>query len=270
MPELIPIFWHATQITFLWLCAFGIIFSVLAYFVPCNPDQPLWRKDILTDIAYAFIIPILGRFARVAFIGIAIFLLFHNTSQQTLHSYLLNGFGPLQAWPLWLQAAVIFLLSDIYLYWSHRLWRFHAIHHSSTHIDWLSTYRFHPINTWLSFTLLDTLILLSGFSPEATVLMGSFNVIYSAMVHANLNWTFGPFKHVFSSPVFHRWHHTAQAEGMNKNFAATFPLLDIAFGTFYMPEGRVPESYGVDGLDIGRGFIAHTMSPFKKAPSPLQ
>ena len=88
-------------------------------------------------------------------------------------------------------------------------------------------------------------------------------MVYSAMVHANLNWTFGPFKYIFASPVFHRWHHTSLAEGRDKNFAPTFPLLDIVFGTFYMPENRLPEQYGVSGSKIPDGFISQMIWPFK-------
>ena len=107
-------------------------------------------------------------------------------------------------------------------------------------------------------------MLFLGFSPESVSVMATFNLIYSAMVHANLNWTFGPFKYLFASPVFHRWHHTSQIEGMDKNFAPTFPLLDIVFGTFYMPEGRLPESYGVPGSDIPEGFWGQMAWPFRQ------
>ena len=47
------------------------------------------------------------------------------------------------------------------------------MHHSSETLDWLSTYRFHPVNVWLSFTMVDTLMLLSGFSPAAITAMGA-------------------------------------------------------------------------------------------------
>ena len=70
--------------------------------------------------------------------------------------------------------------------------------------------------------------------------LGPFNIFHSAFVHANLNWDLGPFRYVIATPVFHRWHHTAPNEGGNTNFAGTFPLWDILFGTFRMPENRLP------------------------------
>jgi sterol desaturase/sphingolipid hydroxylase (fatty acid hydroxylase superfamily) len=253
----------------LWLGGFFVAFNLLAVIMPCNPGQKWLRQGSLTDILYFFIVPTLSRFVLIFYISIGVFILFHQESTETIQTYLQNGFGPLSRMPVWWQAAAVFLIADVMLYWTHRcfhrktLWRWHAIHHSTKEVDWLSTYRFHPINIWLSFTVVDAIMLLAGFSPEAVSTMAAFNMIYSAMVHANLNWTFGPFKYIFASPVFHRWHHTAQEEGMNKNFAPTFPLLDIVFGTFYMPEGKLPEHYGVPGSNIPTDFIGQITWPFK-------
>ncbi len=261
---------QSSLILFVWLCAFFVVFSLLPKIGACNKGQRWWRKDSLTDIAYYFMIPILTRFVRILFMGAGIFFVFHGKSNETIGQYLENGFGPLGALPIWLQAAIIVLVSDVILYWTHRIfhgkkmWRFHAIHHSAEQVDWLTAYRFHPVNLWLSFTLVDTLVMFSGFSPAAVACMSVVNTCYSAMVHANLNWTFGSFRYLFASPVFHRWHHTAQEEGQDKNFAPTFPLIDIVFGTFYMPESRMPELYGVPNEDIPKTFIGQLMWPFKR------
>ena len=81
-------------------------------------------------------------------------------------------------------------------------------------------------------------------------MLGPLTIAHSAFVHANLDWTLGPFKYVIARPVFHRWHHTAADRGGEKNFAATFPVLDLMFGTFYMPEGELPDNYGIDDRDL--------------------
>ena len=125
-----------------------------------------------------------------------------------------------------------------------------------------------PVNSLLEFGLADVAVLLLSFAPQALVVLVPFNVVYSAMVHANLNWTFGPLRYVFASPVFHRWHHTAQEEGMDKNFAPTFPFLDVVFGTFYMPEGRKPEHYGAPGMNVPETFVGQMIWPFKKQKQP--
>jgi len=96
------------------------------------------------------------------------------------------------------------------------------------------------------------------------VVVGPFTIAYSAFVHANLNWTLGPFKYVLASPVFHRWHHTPADEGGDKNFASTFPILDWLFGTFYMPEGKVPTAYGIDDKEFPEGFGSQLLYPFRR------
>ncbi len=256
----------------IWMAGFFVVFGIGERLMPCNPGQSWFKKAQITDVVYFLALPILTRFVQAGYLSLGIIMLFHSESPAQIKYYLEFGFGPLSRWPVWVQAAVIFLVSDFILYWTHRwfhgreMWRFHAIHHSPTMVDWHSTYRFHPVNVWLTFTLVDAMMLIIGFSPESVGLMGVFNLIYSAMVHANLNWTFGPFRYLFSSPVFHRWHHTSQEEGMDKNFAPTFPLLDIIFGTFYMPEGELPQHYGTTDKDMPHSFFAQMAYPFKNRP----
>jgi len=255
----------------LFLVAFGlfVLFSLLERWTPCNPGQSLLDKHVLTDVAYYFVIPIFTKLIFIIYIRMGVSLFFADASDDTVAYNIMHGFGPLGALPVWAQAAISFILSDVILYWTHRLfhgknfWRFHAIHHCPTQVSWHSTYRFHPVNIWLTFTLVNTLMVFMGLSMQSMAILATFNTLYSAMVHANLNWTFGPFKYCFASPVFHRWHHTSQAEGMDKNFAPTFPLLDVVFGTYYMPEGKVPEHYGITGTDIPESFWEQLVWPFK-------
>jgi sterol desaturase/sphingolipid hydroxylase (fatty acid hydroxylase superfamily) len=170
--------------------------------------------------------------------------------------------------PIWQQCLAIQLLQDVMLYWIHRGfhtplgWRFHAVHHSPTNLDWMSAPRNHVVNFVLSFILADVVVQLMGFAPLALYILAPINVFWSCMVHANLNWTFGPLRFVLASPVFHRWHHTLESEGLNKNFAPTFPVLDVIFGTFHMPAGKVPEQFGNGEPDFPEGFLGQLIFPF--------
>jgi sterol desaturase/sphingolipid hydroxylase (fatty acid hydroxylase superfamily) len=253
-----------------WLAGFFVMFGILEKLTPCNRGHNPVNREFLTNSIYYFVMPILGRFINTVYTGLGILIFFRGVPDEEIYAAVIYGRGPLAEIPVWAQAAIIFLASDFLLYWTHRLfhtgklWPIHSIHHSSTEIHWHSTYRFHPLNVWLTFTLVDTIMLFIGFSLEAVTLMATFNMLYSAMVHANLNWTFGPFRYIFASPVFHRWHHTMQDEGMDKNFAPTFPLLDIVFGTFYMPDNRVPESYGIQGANVPESFLGQVIYPFRR------
>ena len=64
-------------------------------------------------------------------------------------------------------------------------------------------------------------------------------------------------------PVFHRWHHTPIEEGGNTNFAGTFPLWDLLFGTFRMPENRLPDNYGVEDQEIPAEIAGQLAYPFR-------
>ncbi len=260
---------HWLTSTVPWLLGYMVVFSLLALAVPCNRGQRFLRTGIVTDLLYSLLSPTFYRLGRTLFMAIIFYYLFLGESQEQLAHYMRYGFGPAKELPLWLQAAAVFIISDFLLYFLHRyfhhsprLWPFHAIHHSPEEVDWLSTFRFHPVNTWLSFALTDALVMAIGFSPASVGVLALFNMLYSPLVHANLNWTFGGFKYLFASPVFHRWHHTSQAEGMDKNFAPTFPIIDVMFGTFYMPEGKVPEHFGVSGANIPTGFFRQLVWPF--------
>jgi sterol desaturase/sphingolipid hydroxylase (fatty acid hydroxylase superfamily) len=162
------------------------------------------------------------------------------------------------------------VVSDFLLYWAHRVfhgarfWRFHAIHHSAKEVDWTVAYRFHPVNLWLGSFLVAAIMLFLGISPAVLLFLVAFDTTTAAFVHANLNWTLGPFKYVLASPVFHRWHHTALDRGGSKNFAGTFPIFDLMFGTFYMPQNVLPDDYGVDDPAFPKGFAAQLVYPFKQ------
>ena len=248
----------------------GIVFSVLTHWSACNPGRPWWRKrEIVTDICYWFLIPLAARFVRIGLMVMGAAYLFNIHGVEALNEFYNDGFGPLATLPLWAQALIFLVASDFLTYWIHRgfhgvsLWKYHAIHHSSEDLDWISAARFHPVNIFLGTVLVDVGLLLAGISPNVMLWLGPFITGTSAMVHANLNWTFGPFKYVLASPVFHRWHHTAADRGGSSNFAGTFPIWDWMFGTFYMPENELPDAYGVADDHFPESFGGQMMYPFR-------
>ena len=245
-----------------WLAGFAVLFLVLTRFSPCNPGRNWWRdrRAAVTDIFYWLLLPLLTQFGRVGLLVLGVWLVYGNDPPVEFVARQL---------PLWMQCLAILFVQDVLMYWIHRLfhtqfgWKFHAIHHSPEVLDWTSTQRFHPVNAILEFALADAVILLMGFSPIALAILGPINLAYSVMVHANLNWTFGPFKYLLASPVFHRWHHTSAEEGRDRNFAPTLPFLDLLWGTFHMPAHARPELYGVARGDIPTGFFAQMAYPFR-------
>jgi len=247
----------------------GVVFAVLTHWSACNPGRPWWRKrEIVTDVLYWFLIPLGARFVRIGLMVMGAALLFNIHGPEALIKFYDDGFGLLGEMPLWLQAITFLVASDFLLYWFHRLyhgatmWKYHAVHHSSEELDWISAARFHPVNILFGTVLVDVALLLAGISPNVMLWVGPFTTAHSAFVHANLNWTLGPFKYVLASPVFHRWHHTAADRGGSMNFAGTFPVLDLMFGTFYMPKNVLPDAYGVADRSVPEGFGSQILYPF--------
>jgi WD40 repeat protein/sterol desaturase/sphingolipid hydroxylase (fatty acid hydroxylase superfamily) len=253
-------FWLSTLAL---LGGLAVAFGVLARLMPCNPGMYWWKnlRAVVADFVYWLVVPLFLRLCRTLLLIAGVALLFGGREPNLL---------PVRGLPLWQQCVAVLLIQDVMMYWIHRAfhtrpaWKFHAVHHSPTVLDWMSTVRFHPVNSVLEFTLADVAVLLLGFSPQTIVVLTPFNIVVSAMVHANLGWTFGPLRYVFASPVFHRWHHTREAEGLNKNFAPTFPFLDVLFGTFYMPARKRPEQFGNGEAEFPEGFWGQLIYPYRK------
>src|SRR5690348_14230911 len=201
---------------------YGTIFTVLGFFsgLACNPGKVWWRnRGLLTDLCYWVVMALVLPYLRVGVLGVTAVLLMGMTDPTELAAYIAQGRGPLGGLSLWPQVVCYLLLSDFLLYWSHRIfhtdrfWPYHSIHHSAEDVDWTTSYRFHPVNLRLGSILADAVMLCLGIAPATLAFLAPFNNVTAAFVHANLNWTLGPFKYVVATPVFHRWHHTRPDEG---------------------------------------------------------
>jgi len=254
-----------------YLIVMGIVSALLFPRFACNRSRPWWKSpDLVTDLAYWFVVPVFTRFLRIGFLVLGAAIIFDIHGAQNLIDFYEHGHGPWARLPFWAQVALYLVISDFALYWIHRIfhgahmWKYHAVHHSSQEVDWLSAARFHPVNLVLGTVLVDCSLLLAGIPPAVLGVLVPFGVFMSAFVHANLNWTLGPFKYVLAGPVFHRWHHTALERGGSKNFAGTFPIWDLMFGTFHMPQSELPDAYGIADKDFPHGFGAQLIYPFKQ------
>jgi sterol desaturase/sphingolipid hydroxylase (fatty acid hydroxylase superfamily) len=239
------------------------------------PDRPWWRNPGLgTDITYMVVHGVLGPYFRLPAIFLISVVAAALLSTGTIAAfdfddYFVHGAGPLAGLPFWQQALVYVLGTDFLHYWLHRmfhrprLWKFHAVHHSAEHVDWTTAYRFHPVNLALQPALVTVVMLMLGISPKVVAFLIPWDILSAAFVHANLNWTLGPFRYVFATPVFHRWHHGAPEHGGEKNFAPTFAFFDVFFGTFYMPKATKPGPTGVTGRPVPEGYFRQLIYPLR-------
>ena len=255
-----------------WVLPLAAVFTALSLLTrqACNPGRPWWRsRDILTDTHYCFLLPVFTPYLQSALALMVASLVWSVFGHPDATGDLRHGVGPLSELPFWWQVAIYVIGSDFLLYWAHRmfhdmhLWPFHAVHHSAEDVDWTTSWRAHPVDSLFRGGLVWAVMLASGISPEIMVGLIPFDIVSAAFVHGNLNWTLGPLKYVLATPVFHRWHHSAPEEGGEKNFSPTFAIWDVLFGTFYMPEGKLPQEYGVDDPDFPKDFFGQMIVPFR-------
>jgi sterol desaturase/sphingolipid hydroxylase (fatty acid hydroxylase superfamily) len=249
-----------------------VVFALLERRFPGVRGQRLVRRGFWTDVVYWFVVAPVGRVAAVV-----------ASLAATVVAALLVGTSPdaasLRGWverdtavgrqPLAVQVLELVVLADLIGYCTHRLfhrrrlWPFHAVHHSSVELDWLSSVRVHPVNDVVTSFVQALPLLLLGFEVGTLGPLAVVLTVYSIFVHANLNWRFGSLRYVLVSPVFHRWHHTTEQAGLDRNFAGLLPVWDVVFGTFYLPDDREPTRFGVCGEALPDGPVGQLFYPFR-------
>ncbi len=227
-----------------------VLFAIVAPFeklYPRQKGQKIRRPLVTTDIAFALAGPLLNVAAIAAVIvigGLSFFWL------PGLALRPLVGMIPAAVLPF-----VGFLLFDFVAYWTHRwahevpfMWRFHAVHHSPEHMDWVSGFRIHPFDGVLIapgfFFLLG-----AGFDAELAGVFAVFQIILGIFFHANVRVRWRWVDKIACNPEFHHWHHANEADSIGHNYGAALPWWDLAFGTFFMPKWatrRRPQHYGID------------------------
>jgi sterol desaturase/sphingolipid hydroxylase (fatty acid hydroxylase superfamily) len=227
-----------------------ILFVILAPFEKLYPREKgqKWRRPLVAnDISFALMNPVLN------VIGGTVFILIGGLSLFWLPGLALR---PLVAMiPGWALPIVAFALFDFLGYWTHRwahevpfLWRFHAVHHSPEHMDWVSGFRIHPFDGILIGPAV-LFVLAAGFDAELTGLLAVVQIVLGLFFHANVRVRWRRIDKVVANPEFHHWHHANEADAIGHNYAPSLPLWDLAFGTFFMPKhssGRRPKNYGID------------------------
>ncbi|MCB1593201.1 MAG: sterol desaturase family protein [Alphaproteobacteria bacterium] len=164
-----------------------------------------------------------------------------------------QGYGVLGAelwprsWPLGLQVAFAVVVSEFFLYWSHRtaheipiLWRFHAVHHSVTRLWFVNTGRFHFMDSLYRVLMGMIPLTLLGAPMEVLQWLAAVTAFIGMLTHCNVEMRFGWLSYVFNTPGLHRWHHSRDIKEGNKNYGENVVLWDILFRTFINPQDRRP------------------------------
>src|SRR4051812_16509461 len=228
-----------TGISFLFLAA---VFRPLEMAFPAKPGQRFFRPAWFLDLCF-----FLGQYLLWG--GLVLALL-------ALIGELLNPYVPaffreaIASQPRWLQFLEMIVYSDFLIYWGHRLqhrvgflWRFHAVHHSTEHLDWLAAHREHPLDTIYTVGLINLPAFVLGFPLETIAGFIAFRGIWAIYIHSNTRLPIGPLRLLLGSPELHHWHHDRDRDA--GNYANLSPLMDLLFGTYRCPDHE-PEHFGLN------------------------
>lgn len=243
---------------------FSILFLLLVFvpmekIFPAKAGQKILRPHWFTDLCF-----FLGQYLLWG--GLVLWALSH-------FGHWLDGIIPhslrqqVAAQPWWLQVVEVVVLSDFIIYWGHRLqhkvdflWRFHKVHHSAKHLDWLAAHREHPLDTIYTVGLINLPAFILGFQLETIAGLIAFRGIWAIYIHSNVRLPIGPLRKLIGAPELHHWHHDLDRDA--GNYANISPLMDIIFGTYTCP-GHEPEKFGIkeDFPENYPGQLIHPLLP---------
>jgi sterol desaturase/sphingolipid hydroxylase (fatty acid hydroxylase superfamily) len=242
------------------IAAFALLFLI---FVPLEKlfalrSQKVFRPGFLTDFTHMLVnrfLTIIGAFALAVVMALPFIWL--------------RSFHIVDALPSAASLPLAIALVFVGQYWGHRLthqvpflWRFHAVHHSISQMDWVAAGRLHPLDA--AFTLAFTIVplFLLGYSGGVFAGVAAGVTLLAIFQHANVRLRFPVIRWVVPTPEWHHWHHAIDAEAVDKNFG--MPVVDRFFGTSYMPRDRYPAGFGTHDPVPADGYLRHLAYPFTK------
>jgi len=145
---------------------------------------------------------------------------------------------------------------------SNVLWRiFHQMHHSAERVDTYGAFLFSPMDM-IGYTVLGSLalVLVAGFSAEASTIILLTNTFFAMFQHANIRtpvWL----GYLVQRPEGHAVHH---AKGIHAYNYSDLAIYDIIFGTWKNPKSYEHEN----GFYPGASTRVVDMLLFKDVASP--
>ncbi len=264
-PEQIFFEWVAP--TALSLLVLVVVYAPLERLFPARPGQRVLRPEIAIDLCF-----FLGQYLAFAAIATSMLGWVHREIGPSLATS--GARAAVGELPVVVQAILALVLGDLLVYWFHRachtvplLWRFHAVHHSVEHLDFLAAHREHPLDGLATQLLINLPGIALGVSFPALGAVVVFRGMWAIFIHANVSLPVGPLRYLFGEPALHHWHHARVAETKH-NFANLAPYLDILFGTYHRPE---KEDYELGLVDPWpRGYVAQIVKPFLPSPAAVR
>ena len=215
---------------------------LLEFLFPSNPSQPLIGKGFLQDaIWYAIYTPV------GLLIISPVLVLLSGLFEHHLGFLALSNSS---RWPVFIQIMAALLLAEFFAWINHfarhkirTLWLFHAIHHSQKEINVFTDDRVHVVDLLIG-SLLAFIPFFIFHVPAiyAVTVIGVYKPIHNRFIHSNTKMNLGWLGWIFTSPQFHRVHHSVDPAHMNNNYGVYFSIFDHLFGTACPSRNIYPET----------------------------
>ena len=234
------------------------------------PEQ-VWRHpSAWLDLRYFFFHMLIGHFLLLGLAAWSAAMAFgFVTGDYSIGGFMrrtgefsARDFGIATAYMVVSLAVVDFISYGLH-YLQHRvplLWQFHKVHHSAEVMHPISNFREHPVDnftyglfTGLGFGAVNGLAVNAfGYLPSVPSLLGvpllmlAFNLLAYNLRHSHiwLRWP-GRWSMVLPSPAHHHIHHSCHPDHIDKNFAFMFPVWDVIFRTYHLPEDNRDVKFGI-------------------------
>lgn len=243
----------STAISFIFL---SLVFIPMEKVFPAKPNQKIFRPNWWLDFCF--------------FLGQYLFWTTLVLGSLEYFSDYLTTIIPvtfreaIQSQPWLLQAIEAIVLSDFLIYWGHRLqhrvdflWRFHKVHHSAEHLDWLAAHREHPLDSIYTIGLINLPAFIMGFPLETIAGVIAFRGIWAIYIHSNVRFPIGKLRILIGAPELHHWHHDLDRNA--GNYANISPVMDWLFGTYSCPDHE-PEAVGIRD-EFPKNYIGQMIAP---------
>ncbi len=209
---------------------FIILFILESKFQLRKRVQSRWKRIIINFIVSipSFVL------LRLLFIPLMVWLAYNNKQWEIGLNYLYNA-------PVWLEAAIAFLLLDYTNYLWHivlhkmpLMWRFHLVHHTDLDLDITTSFRFHFGELIGSVFFRGAAVILIGISPLMVLIYEIAFEASNQFQHSNIKLPFRfekALNKILVTPRMHGIHHSMKKRETDSNFSIIFSFWDRLHST---------------------------------------
>ncbi len=249
-----------------------VVFTLLAGLVLAPLERVLHERDgvrrsFATDLAFATFGQLLVRCVLFVVLGVVLAWLVALAPESSPGSRIASLHPSVAGVVDVVVGLVVFeLMGYAYHRLAHvvpALSRLHDVHHSSESLDWLASFRQHPLEIALVTLAQNAPLVLLGIPLGSHALVVILLRLHTVFVHSNVRVPNGPWTRWIATPRFHHRHHDRDRPAAN--FATLSPLLDRLFGTY---DGARAGALG-SPTTLPTSFLGLLLHPFRAPPTAV-